>query len=558
MSFTAGSVHAGAKQQCYADFRASYHADVLRLPIEGTEEESDIQLMTEAKELGVDIDLSPSLGPFSNPTDASVPDRRSMSVYSMTSESTGLTSNYSDPSRDPSQGHGRRRSRASLSLRDYDMFLARGTTDSTRTSMSFSRPTTPAQSSFSLPLSSPEPTSKRGSRVLKGLSMLRFHRPESSGAMVNGCPHCPPHTSSQRRAMHGVPCGHRLCTQALRSTIKSALANASGAIPSCCGVPIPGELVQSVATSEEQDELLQRLEQWDEAISLAPLRRSELKELASSERASNDGPNKSNESRQASNGPVEESNIKQPHEHPEFKQLEEQHGELHDRFTAWIEQRRVELHERHERMRREMNEQHESAEDDMLERHGRSMGEAEDRQVKAEADLREQHEQEQRDNATALRHLEAFCAGTYSTGETHGRVVTEQARAELERLRKARDSMDAKHASAINVLRGEQARRMRLRQARQEKELQDLLRAQRKEELEMDRACTAESRGLEEFVAEKQKRIAARWRMENAVLAKRMRLENGRAWSLELAMHALPDGHHDGGEEGKGREIDAT
>lgn len=351
--------------------------------------------------------------------------------------------------------------------------------------------------------------------------------------------------------MHSVPCGHRLCTQALRSTIKSSLANASGAIPSCCGVPIPGELVQSVATSEEQDELLQRLEQWDEAISLAPSRRSELKERPSSERASNDGPNRSNECHRASLGPVEENDVKQPLEHPEFKLLEEQHGELHDRFTAWIEQRQAELQERHERMRREINEQHESAEDDMLERHGRSMGEAEDRQVKAEADLREQHEQEQRDNATALRHLEAFCAGTYSTGETHGRVVTEQARAELERVRKARDSMDSKHASAINVLRGEQARRMRLRQARQEKELQDLLRAQRKEELEMDRSCTAESRRLEEFVAEKQKRIAARWRMENAVLAKRMQLENGRAWSLELAVHALPDGHHDG-EEGKG------
>jgi hypothetical protein len=172
-----------------------------------------------------------------------------------------------------------------------------------------------------------------------------------------------------------------------------------------------------------------------------------------------------------------------------------------------------------------MKARHETATEDLLERHANAMSEAEDKQVKAEADMREVHAQEKRDNATALRHMEAYCAGTYSNGDLHGRTVTEQDLAELEKARKVRDAMDPKHGSAINVLRGEQGRRIKLRAQRQEKEMQESNRNQRKEELEFGRACTAEVGGFEGMLAEKQRRINVRWEMQVAILAKKAEIE---------------------------------
>ena len=170
---------------------------------------------------------------------------------------------------------------------------------------------------------------------------------------------------------------------------------------------------------------------------------------------------------------------------------------------------------------------HESREEELMLHHGNAMSEAEDKQVKAEADMREAHEQEKRDNATALKHMEAYCAGTYSTGEAHSRTVTDQDRAELEKAKRTRDAMDPKHESAINVLRGEQGRRMRLRQQRQDKEVQELRRALRKEELELERACTSGAHRFEDFAAEKQRRVRARRDLQHAIFVKKVELEPG-------------------------------
>lgn len=204
----------GMVEETGIQYERAFLRDVLCLPEGESEEQMDEKLQSEAKELGIDIDalfVTPTK-PQSTRTFSSEVPRRSESIDSRASQSTGLTSNFSEVSRDPQYGKGRQLSRVSLSFRDYDNFMARGRPDG-RNSMSFSPPTTPARSTFSLPLSSPSSSPKRHFRRIRGLSMLRLNRASTSSLDLDKCPHCPPDLISQRRAVHKLPCGHRLCTE---------------------------------------------------------------------------------------------------------------------------------------------------------------------------------------------------------------------------------------------------------------------------------------------------------------------------------------------------------
>lgn len=516
-------LHPAPSRQTAVDFETSYLHDVLQLEDGETEEKLDEQLSEAARELGVEIEAQDSAKPLSTRTFSSEPPRRSESINSRASQSTGFTSNFSQLSREQRPTSGKRSSRASLSFRDYDNFLARGVRNG-RASMSFSPPTTPSESTFSLPLYSPESSPKKPPRVIRGLSMLRLHR----GDVVpsDSCPHCPQNMMSQRRAVHKLPCGHRLCTQALRNMIKSVTGNGVGALPSCCGIPIPGKLVEHVMTQEEQMVFLDKLEQWDEATSGAPSD-SSTNFQGTTRRPGTGSRKTSNDSAVDCRDPGARKEAVRFHDSPEYQRLHGEQIELRGRFMEWLKKRKATLASTHERLRADMKTNHETSIEDLHERHTEAMAEAEDKQVKAEADMRESQMQERRDNATALKHMEAYCSGTYRTGEAHNRSVTEQDLTELEKTRRVRDTMDIKHANAINVLRGEQSRRMKLRAQRQDKEVQELRRAQRKEELELERSCTSEMHGLDDFVKEKKSKIGARWELEVTICQKEVEVETG-------------------------------
>lgn len=258
------------------DFEASYAKNVLGLSYGESEEALDEKLSILAGELGLHaealrLSTESAKAPSTNTFASSNVVRRSESIGSRASRSTGLTT-FSDFSKDPSCLRGK--PRASLSFRDYDSFLSRGSLSERRDSLSFTPPLTPSQSTLSLALSSPPDASPRKHfRKLRGLSVLKLNRAGSDTSLpLEGCPHCPQNLFSQRRAIHRLPCGHRLCTQALRDTIIASNHGHIGSVPSCCGIPVPGRLVEQVMTHEEQSGLLDRLEQWDEAACTHTLR----------------------------------------------------------------------------------------------------------------------------------------------------------------------------------------------------------------------------------------------------------------------------------------------
>lgn len=536
------------RQTSAKEYERSYAREVLGLVDGEKEEDLDEKLIAEAKKLGLQVPAKQSVEednkrPASMPIlPSDLPPRRS-SVDSRASMATSMVSTASSL---PQSGNGISSSRASLSFRDYDSFLARGRPEG-RTSTSFSPPKTPSgsTSNFSLPLSSPESSPKKHYRLLRGLSMLKLNRVDSVNS-TRRCPHCPRDAVSQRRAVHKLPCGHRLCTHALRETIMGALSSEGGAIPSCCGTPIPGCLVEYVMTQQEQNMLLDKLEQWSQAGSAAASFKSEASEPAAMQQPRPPAATTrkiSNESKVDSVAPSSKQEPQIGLTHPQLETLRKEQNDLHHRFQTWIDLKRAQTSSTHDRWRKDMRARHEASSENLEEHHAHSMSEAEDKQVQAEAALRALHEQETRDHATALRHMEAYCAGTYvSTGEAHHRNVTEQDLAELASARRVKDGMEGRQRSAINVLRGEQARRLRLRAQRQEREVVELRRVQRREELEGERACSEEVKRLEEFIGGRWEGLAWRWEVEGKVV------ERGVEMGCEESLPAATDDDGHGGQ----------
>ncbi len=513
------------QEQTAVSRERSYARGVLLLKDDETEEVLDERVLLAAKELGIEIMgllsvSSPQKGkPESTHTFSLEAPPRSPSIDSKQSQSTGFVSTFSEVSRE--QRNGRRPSAASLSFRDYDSFLSRGRSDG-RHMISFSPPSTPSKSTFSLPLYSPSPSPKKSLRHLRGLSMLKLRRTDSAAFLAGGCPHCPRDMFSRNRAQHLMPCGHRLCTPALRETIQAATACKSGGVPTCCGIPIPGAVIEHVVTQEEQDTMLGKLEQWDGAAQIAEENGSDVQPAITTTRPGLGSRAISVASKVDSVVPDHIADLtKELPAKPGSQVLQNEQNELNTRFHAWIEEHRTTLQTTHERLRTEMKSRHEAATEALIEHHADAMVEAEDKQVSAEADMRDAHAKEKRDHATALKHMIAYCAGTLSSGELHNRVVTEQDQVELTKARWVSDTMATKHESAINVLRAEQARRLRMRGERQEREVQVLRQGQRREELEAERGWREQGEAFEVFVEGKGRRIGKRWELQVAVFGKR-------------------------------------
>ncbi|GAB7336985.1 hypothetical protein MBLNU457_g2404t1 [Dothideomycetes sp. NU457] len=179
----------------------------------------------------------------------------------------------------------------------------------------------------------------------------------------------------------------------------------------------------------------------------------------------------------------------------------------------------------------------------MEEQHMATLADVEDKHVAAEANLRDNHEAEIRNAATALKYMEAYCARLSSgTDQPYNRPVTEQDRQELDKARKARDSMVTKHQNAINVLRGEQGLRLRNRTQRQAKEL-DQLEAKRRDQLALINAeCDYELSQIRRDMDRRRRRLDLWWSIETQMWRKRLEQETGVYFHGELSPVAWNEG----------------
>lgn len=270
-------------------------------------------------------------------------------------------------------------------------------------------------------------------------------------------------------------------------------------------------------TPEEQNTLLDRLEQWDEAAATHILLQHDPTNHHSHQ------PGTTNTSSHDSLSRSKPHDLDTILPLPGFPAHRESQQAQRDRFLSWSANLHSNLDVYRTSSRSLLQTRHDLALQDLHETQTLSLAEAEDKQVQAEADLLATHERELRDVATALKHMEAYCAGTLSSGEPHSRTVTEQDRGELEKTRRARDAMAGRHEGAIRVLRGEQGRRMKARVARQERDVANLERAHRNESAEMERGFEL-SEGLDIV---KRETLVRRWAVQDAIFLRKLEVETG-------------------------------
>jgi len=165
----------------------------------------------------------------------------------------------------------------------------------------------------------------------------------------------------------------------------------------------------------------------------------------------------------------------------------------------------------------------------------------EDNHLSAEIDLTEAQSQEKRNCALALRHMEAYCEYDPQSAGIH--PVTDLDRRALERQRWEHEHLNQRHASAIRVLREQQARQLKQRGQAQEEEMRSLAPKQTKELEELESSFRSTEARLEELGAERRRRLVTRWDIavkiwkRRRVVAGQMSLPypiQGIEWPLQL------------------------
>ncbi|KAK4969825.1 hypothetical protein LTR66_011665 [Elasticomyces elasticus] len=488
----------------------TYEAFVLQLPDDESEHSAEDKLRAEARHYGLDMRAmsgSPDATKAMSTMSVSTAPRRSTSIGSRASHSTGLTSNLSRSSREQyfstSRAHpSRRRSNTSLSIRDYDLSPGQ-TTSQSKLSLSFSPPLTPPHSTFSLPLSAPDSSPRKHFSKLRGLSRLKLRRTASNTSIADICVHCPQEGSKHRPAVHKLQCGHGYCSLALHSIITSAMDGKTA--PSCCGKLVPENLIELVMSQGEQNAFVDRtVIRGDRATSYSSNGGGTYASTASQRSQQNlnrHGPTLTEESGVGIERGANR-NLGKALELPEFEALRESHEHERDRFLCWWEREKERIAKDQDERRNKLKQQHDTAVDDLIEQHSMTTLKVEDKHLMDELELLKSHDVEKRNCAVALRHMEAYCNGLISSTshERHNRPVTEQDRKELAKQYWLRDNLEVKHASAINVLRGEQSHRLRIRQQKQQKEAAHLEREQERELDSFEHRAVSELEELEDVM----------------------------------------------------------
>ncbi|TIA70437.1 hypothetical protein D6C83_01196 [Aureobasidium pullulans] len=532
--------------------------EVLRLAEGQTVEDFETDLKNQAQHLDIDIaslenTLKDKGQKATSSLTSSTHPRRSISTGSHGSHSTDFT-DASRISRDcpharARPGRGRRSSATSVSIRDYDSIVNHARFDYRRSSFNFATSPiiSPSPSTFSLSSvwSRSRESSPKRHIITRGLSRLRLRRTDSGDSTreKDDCPHCPQSGSRHRRTLHTLSCGHRYCTLALRKIIKDSL-NDENIPPTCCKRPIPGSLVASVMSQEEQDALMNMLVAWDDEATTTPPTIYESTSHPTS------FPKSRSQSRSPTCGAQEHSpseetkrNLEIATELPGFKELRQNQERQRDNLTAWAARKRQGVIDGYAVRKLQLLPYFDRQKDQLAEKQSAAIARIEDKHVVDEHEMREGHEIETRNNAIALKHMEAYCRGETTSGERHDRAITDRDLAELTKARRARDQMDAKHSGAISVLRGEQSRRISQRLVKQEEELSELESRQMKELESLQRECDDMVRDWDEETQKRRSKLERWWTMQVEIWRKNLEQETGVQFSEDLPpiQWPLPD-----------------
>ncbi|KAI1374907.1 hypothetical protein F4677DRAFT_147015 [Hypoxylon crocopeplum] len=247
---------------------ADYLSQVLQLSPERTEAYLN-ELIMKATDLGIAISRPPSSASTDDKRNTSGAESsitldtnhaRTASTGSEGSASTTLTSYSSNNGYLEPTGRiiTRKRSRA-LTFAQYENYLAQ--VDPNINQPKFLSPspteTESAPSIFSVS------TSRSYLSIKRGLSKIRHRRknPPYPGDMVMSCSACREDLQPDQ-TLQKLPCGHSYCPRCLKIMINQASTDESKMPPRCCTQPIPGSIIKSILSREEQNKFLKAVVQF--------------------------------------------------------------------------------------------------------------------------------------------------------------------------------------------------------------------------------------------------------------------------------------------------------
>ena len=330
--------------------------------------------------------------------------------------------------------------------------------------------------------------------------------------------------------------------------------------PSCCGLPIPGTLVERVMNREEQHRLMNKMVAWDNddiSESSSPCTNStDLATVNEDERNPRLSEHSFTDVVDVFAIEMARQNLERAMNFADFRDMRIEQESQRDRCVELDRLTRQSLSEDCEARKDELVRIHEQQVQDMeekvrvkymenqvcgisidAEQHSQNISQVEDKHVQDEMDLRKSQSTESRNTATALRHMEAFCRGQTTSGEPHHRRITEQDRGELAKTKRSAMQMDKRHESEVSVLRGEQSRRMSQRVRRQDVELQQLEQRQIKELEDIDEQYESALRELEDETEKMRERLYDWWQLQVEIC--RRTLENETGILIEGALPAI-------------------
>jgi hypothetical protein len=296
-------------------------------------------------------------------------------------------------------------------------------------------------------------------------------------------------------------------------------------------------------SQEEQDTLMNMLVAWDDEASTTPptIHESEI----------TSHPTSYPKSRSQSRSPVcgaeentlaeeKRKNLERAMEILDFKHLRQEQERQRDGLIAWAGRKRQGVIDGYAVRKLQLLPYFDRQKDQLAEKQSAAIARIEDKHVLDEHEMREGHEVETRNNAIALKHMEAYCRGETTSGDHHDRTITDKDLAELTKARRARDQMEAKHNGAIGVLRGEQSRRISQRLVKQEEELAELEARQAKEIGSLQRECDDMVRDWDEETQKRRSKLETWWNIETEIWRKKFERDTGIQFSGELPQIQWP------------------
>ncbi|EON66275.1 hypothetical protein W97_05668 [Coniosporium apollinis CBS 100218] len=514
-----------------------YEQEVLGLKEGQTEEKLQDEIAAEARQLGIEPYLLHGVAHTSKPASTvtiSSEHRSSVSLESRGSHSTEFTSDPSRSSKDqadrpPSFTNSQRQRPWAPDAKEEDARTSSRPT--VRYSYSYSEPQTASESTFSLSsaLSGRSLSTKRK----RGTSILSMFRKQPCD-----CNYCP-QLSHHPRQTYKLECGHSLCRISIRQRAHDATEDPTKWPPTCCDKPIPDSILGSALKGEDLASALRRMALADGLTNGT----NSASGTASARNVSASPSSRNTRSRPVTASSAEEAPLSHRQEEesedlarataePTFRALRAQQEQEYERLVAFEQKQRKALAGYQAWSRRELAGRHDEREEELSKKHTEALERLEEKQVAAELDLRAAHREEQQNADTALKYMEAYVNGSSAAEKRH--IVTAEDKARLASQRALKLKLDARHESAISVLRAKQERDSKAKLQKMQAEREQLEAEAEKEEKALKEEQCEESHRLAMLARSRRRRVAARWDLRMEVWKAELEREKGGAFHRPL------------------------